>query len=49
VGENLKDDGGMTRDEARQWWMAKNFGAVPPEDTTFESWDQPDMSYPIEF
>jgi len=41
VGEDLKDDGGMTKEEQEVWW--KEEGYKP------DVWDMPDPSFPIEF
>jgi hypothetical protein len=47
VGKDLKDDGGMTKEEQKAWWKEKN--PVCEEDVEPEIWQLPDPSFPIEF
>jgi len=52
VGKDAKDDGGMTRDEACDWWnknrrLAEEEPVTDAEDVNV--WDLPDPSYPIDF
>ncbi len=51
VGEDFKDGGGMTRDEARAWWNANKRAPDEPlkDDEEPNVWDLPDPSFPIEF
>jgi len=47
VGEDFKDDGGMTREEARAWFEEQGHPLEDDEETS--PWELPDPSYPIEF
>ncbi len=51
VGEDFKDGGGMTRDEARRWWDENKKTVYGPLGDNEEPnvWDLPDPSWPIEF
>jgi hypothetical protein len=51
VGKDLKDEGGMTRDEAREWWQKNKPDSEVPleEDEEVPVRDLPDPSFQIEF
>jgi len=46
VGKDLKDGGGMTKEEQKVWWKEKNPGCE--EDVEPEIWQMPDPSFAVE-
>jgi len=49
VGEDFKDGGGMTREEALKWWAANKPDEPLEEGQEPDPWQLPDTSWPIEF
>ncbi len=49
VGEDLKDDGGLSREEARALWQKQNPRSTLREDEEVTPMNMPDPSYDIEF
>jgi hypothetical protein len=53
VGKDLKDDGGMTKEEQKAWWIKENpWIEEHPEEEEYnepDMWQMPDPSFPIEF
>jgi hypothetical protein len=53
VGKDLKDAGGMTKEEQKAWWIKENpWIEEHPEEEEYnepDMWQMPDPSFPIEF
>ena len=53
VGKDLVDDGGMTKEEQKAWWIEENpWIEEHPEEEEYNEpdiWQMPDPSFPIEF
>jgi len=49
VGKDLKDDGGMTKEEQKTWWIKENPGWNEEEYGEPDMWRMPDPSFAIEF
>jgi len=47
IGQDLQDDGGMTREEMEAWWTANNADAGT-SNYEYDLWRLPDPSFPIE-
>ncbi|MGB2780071.1 MAG: hypothetical protein WBD63_01170 [Phycisphaerae bacterium] len=49
VGEDLKDGGGMTKEEQKTWWSKEHPGWNEEEYGEPDIWGMPDPSFPIAF
>jgi hypothetical protein len=49
VGEDLKDDGGFTKEEARKWWAANKPDEPLEEGKDPRPEELPDLSFPVDF
>jgi len=48
VGEDLKDDGGMSKEEAAEWWKREHADEAKDRPEP-DPWQMPDPGWPVEF